>query len=186
MKGNRMTRLMILAAAWLLTLAPAAFAHSFNVVMAVPPALAQDIRNDMATAFMVASEETDSHANADSDGHLGGLDVYITLAGANEASKIAAARPDILSLPLRGDTTAKDAALLGPMDAATPAATAFLADAAGPGLTAFADRFAARTGQRPGPEATAAYLAARQIDRAVRALGGVDDRAALQNLLNGK
>lgn len=177
---------IILATAWLAAFAPAALAHSFNVVMAVPGDLAQDVRRDMAAAFLVASEETDSHANEESDGHLGGLDVYFTIAGSDETARINAAGPDILSLPLNGDATFGDAVVLGPLMAGSPQGAAFLARPAAPGLAPFAARFAARTGRAPGPEASAAYTAARQIDLAVRALGGVDDRGALENLLNGR
>lgn len=178
-----MTRQIILASAWLLAFAPAALAHSFNVVMAVPDDLAQDVRNDMTAAFLVASEELDSHEGEESDGHLGGLDVYITLAGLGDRDRIASAEPDILALPLNGDIRSGDAVVLGPMDANSPEASEFLARPAAANLAGFADRFSARTGREPGPEARGAYLAARRIDLAVRTLEGVGDRAALANLL---
>ena len=180
-----MTRQIILIFAWLLATASPTLAHSFNVVMVVPGDLSQDIHRDMVLAFLVASEERDAHANQESDGHLGGLDVYITIAGPDERDRIQAADPDILSLPLRGDATFGDAVTFGPVNTTAPKAVAFLARPAAPGLAPFEQRFTARAGQTPGPEATAAYLAARQIGVAVRALGGVDDRAALARLLNG-
>jgi len=178
-----MTRQILLVAAWLMAFAPAAWAHSFNVVMVVPDDLAQGARDDMAAAFLVASEERDGHANEDSDGHLGGLDVYITLAAMGERARIDAADPDILALPLAGEARSGDAVILRAMDAESPKAAGFLNSAAGAGFTPFADRFTTRAGRAPGPEATAAYLAARRIDLAVRQLQGVDDRAKLADLL---
>jgi len=180
-----MTRQVLLVATWLLALAPAALAHSFNVVMVVPADLEQGVRDDITTALLVASEERDSHANEESDGHLGGLDVYFTLAGPNQSDRIAAADPDILILTLREELQSDDAIKLTPLPASTPKAAAFLARPAAPDLAPFGERFAARTGSAPGSEATTAYIAARQIDLAVRAIGGVDDRAALERLLSG-
>ncbi|PCH66864.1 MAG: hypothetical protein COC12_12365 [Rhodobacteraceae bacterium] len=172
-----------MVAGWLMALAPAAWAHSFNVVMVVPDDLAQGLRDDMVAAFLVASEERDGHANEESDGHLGGLDVYITLAAMGDRARIGAAGPDILALPLAGDARSGDAVILRAMDVGSPQATGFLNSAAGVDFAPFADRFADRAGRAPGAEATAAYLAARRIDLAVRQLQSVDDRAKLADLL---
>ncbi len=174
---------LIFACAWLVASAPVALAHSFNVVIAVPDAVSQQTRDEMSAAFLIASEERDGHDNQESDGHLGGLDVYLTLSALRDTRRIAAADPDIVSLPLNGDAAAGDAVVLGALSLASPQAIAFLAGAAGPGFDPFARRFAARLGRAPGPEAAAAYVAARRIDLAVRALGGVDDRAGLKDLL---
>jgi hypothetical protein len=182
-KDDVMIRKILLASACLAALAPAAWAHSFNVVMVVPDDLAQGARNDMAAAFLVASEERDGHANEESDGHLGGLDVYITLATVSDRARIDAADPDILALPLAGDARSGDAVVLGAMAADSSEATEFLSRPAGAGFAPFAARFSDRAGRAPGAEATAAYLAARRIDLAVRALESVDDRAELANLL---
>lgn len=178
-----MTRQILLAGAWLMAFAPAAWAHSFNVVMVVPDDMAQGARNDMAAAFLVASEERDGHANEESDGHLGGLDVYITLAAAGDQARIDGADPDILALPMAGDARSGDAVVLGRMDAGSPMAADFLSNPAGAGFAPFAQRFTDRTGRAAGAEAIAAYLAARRIDLAVRELEGVDERAELENLL---
>jgi hypothetical protein len=178
-----MIRKTLLAAAWLMAFAPAAWAHSFNVVMVVPDDLAQGLRDDMTAAFLVASEERDGHANEESDGHLGGLDVYITLAALGDRARIDAADPDIMALPMAGNAQSGDAVILEAMDAGSPQAVAFLNSPAGAGFAPFATRFSDRAGRTPGVEATAAYLAARRIDLAVRQLQGVDDRAKLAALL---
>ena len=184
MKGKQMNKTMILAAVWLTMLAPAAMAHRFNVVMAVPANLAQDIRRDMSAAFLVASEELDAHANEESDGHLGGLDVYITVAGTDQASRISAADADIIIQASGVEIQAGDAVAFAPLASDSSQAAAFLNRPLAPGLAPFADRFAERSGNAPGPEATQAYIAARQIDLAVRAQMGTDDRAALSRSLS--
>jgi hypothetical protein len=178
-----MIRQTLLATACLMALAPAALAHSFNVVVALPAGLSGDTRSDISTALLVASEERDGHAEEESDGHLGGLDVYLTLAAADDPAGIAAARPDIVVWTTDGVATVGDAVALIPLPASDPKAAAYLARAASPGLSPFAARFSARTGKAPDAQATTAYLAARQIDVAVRALGGVDDRAGLADRL---
>ncbi len=178
-----MTRQILLVAAWLMAFAPVAWAHSFNVVMVVPDDLTPGLRDDMAVGFLVASQERDGHANEESDGHLGGLDVYITLAPVSDHARIKAADPDILALPLAGEAQSGDAVILRAMDANSPQAAGFLNSAAGGGFAPFATRFSDRAGRTPGTEATAAYLAARRIDLAVRQLQGVDDRAKLADLL---
>jgi hypothetical protein len=178
-----MTRQTLLASAVLMAFAPAAWAHSFNVVMVVPDDLAQGTRNDMAAAFLVASEERDGHANEESDGHLGGLDVYITLAAAGDQARIDGGDPDILALPMAGNARSGDAVVMGRMDAGSPTAAGFLSTPAGAGFAPFSERFTNRTGRAAGAGATAAYLAARRIDLAVRELEGVDERGELENLL---
>jgi len=57
----------------------AALAHRFNIVLVIPrsdaaPAQGRQIRE----GFMLATKERDSHPDQESDGHLGGLDVYVT------------------------------------------------------------------------------------------------------------
>ena len=181
-----MRKTMIVAGVWLMMLAQGAAAHSFNVVMAVPGDVAARTRADMTAAFLVASEERDGHANEESDGHLGGLDVYFTLAAVDQAARIRAADPDIVSLPLGGDAAMGDAVVLDRFAAGSPVIAGFLAQAADPGMAPFTNRFTARYGRAPGAEAVAAYAAARQIDLAVRALGGVEDRTALKKLLDAR
>ncbi len=178
-----MIRQSLLATACLLALAPAALAHSFNVVVALPPGLSDAARADVSAAFLVASAERDGHAEEESDGHLGGLDVYLTLAGADDTARIAAARPDIVVWTTGVAGAAGDAVALSPLPVSSARASDYLARASAPGLPAFAARFTDRTGQAPGAQATATYLAARQIDEAVRALAGVDDRAGLAERL---
>ena len=188
----RCLHMMILAG--LLTLAggafSAAFAHSFNTVLILPEATAGI--TDLEQAFLLASQERDSHAQEESDGHLGGLDVYLTFANEFDKNAIASAAADVIAAPLSSkdtDLTLAEFALgLGAVvltapDLEAPGAQALLARAADPSLPPFATRFRAATGRAPGPEAKAVYVTARQISQAVRAAGGVDDLALLRSLL---
>lgn len=164
-------------------------AHSFNMVLIAPENEA--VRSDMQTAFLIASAERDSHAAQESDGHLGGLDVYLGIAAIGEADAIAGLAPDILAAPLAvTDLPAAaalardlDAALIGPTDPGAALSQAMLGAALDPVLPDFARAFSSQTGRPPGPEAIAAYLAARRADAAVRSLGSADDTDRLRTLL---
>ena len=70
---------MAMIAAIALTINPA-LAHRFDVALVMPPsddASAQG--RQILEGFMLATAERDSHPGQDSDGHLGGLDVYVTV-----------------------------------------------------------------------------------------------------------
>ncbi len=181
----------VLATICLLALAPAALAHSFNVTLLVPID-SSDKTGDAVEAFLLASGERDAHAGEESDGHLGGLDVYLEVIAANYLTfppeiAVMESAPDIIAelanaLSGRGFEGMLDGA--GPAMVKIPALTpederAYLMSGPAP----FAVRFEERTGRAPGEIATLAYVAARRIDEAVRALGGVEERAALARLL---
>ncbi|MFV2033613.1 MAG: hypothetical protein ACC631_00630 [Halocynthiibacter sp.] len=174
---------------------PAAVAHSFTTLLVLPEsAMQSEARQDAERAFLLASEERDGHAQQESDGHLGGLDVYLKFATPDAADIIAAAAPDIVAAPFADpDANAENiltrialptgaVPLTGP-DIDSSQSQTFLARAAGLSRDRFAERFEAATGRAPGPGATAVYVTARQIDLAVRANGGVADRAGLRRLL---
>lgn len=159
------------------------WAHSFDTMLVVPAGADDNVRADMAVAFLIATEETDGHPNAESDGHLGGLDVYLTVLGAEDVGATAAA-PEFIAAPVAppdaGVPLRTGAVMVGPMAADDARATEYLGRAADPALPPFAERFAARTGRRPGPEAVASYIAARRIGAAVRAAGDASDPNALR------
>jgi len=181
---------LTLSAGIVLATALAAGAHSFNLVMIAPDDA--EIRQVMRQAFLIASAERDSHAAQESDGHLGGLDVYLGFAGIGDGEAAAALAPDILAAPLAGTDAAAVTALaasldvvsLAPADPNSAMSRDMLAQPLDPGLPAFAQAFEAETGQAPGAEAVAVYLAARRVDQAVRQLGGVGDAAGLRALLS--
>lgn len=180
-----------LALATLMALLPSVLlAHSFNALLIVPAgADAAPIRADMQTAFLIAAQERDNHPDNHADGHLGGLDVYLTLATDAEALQLSEPQIDILAAPLAtvADPDLTRIATILNAVLATAGVTKNSADVTTPpNLPPFADRFASETGHPPGPEANAAYLIARQIETAVRDLGGVDDTTQLQYLLTGQ
>ena len=180
----------LLAALSFLGLTPgAAYAHEFVVeVRAVGDARAQ-ILTEALRGFLLATTERDGHANEASNGHLGGLDVYI----APRPTQVAARFPDLKPVPPGGadfiavigaaqdvaaeaETIGDDTVVLRPgrlHDANRWAGDEAL-DAQG-----FAARYLAAYGQPASEWAARGYNAARRIDDAVRPLGGVDDHAAL-------
>ncbi len=177
-----------------LATAPMARAHGFNVTVLVPAGTAAEAQN----ALLLASGERDRHDAEESDGHLGGLDVYFTLISETYLVLplrpiVMESEPDIIVI-LAGALRGRG--FQGMLDDAGPAilklaaispeaARRFLSGGSPPGLEAFAPRYRALYQRAPGPVATLAYIAARRIDAAVRQLGGVGDRAALASLLGG-
>ena len=171
-------------------LATAAFGHSFNVALVVP----EGARVQAMQAFLLASGERDRHANEESDGHLGGLDVYVSVvemdadvAGVRE--NVVASQPDIIAVvgaDLQG--TGLEAMFEGtrawvlPIYSVSPRAEQAFMMAGG---SDFAARFAVQAGDPAGESARLVYIAARLIDLAVRAQGGAADRAALLAAIEG-
>ena len=92
---KRITGALIL---WAL-LGTTAFGRSFDVAFVVPAGA----HVQAMQAFLLASGERDRHANEESDGHLGGLDVYVSVvemdadvAGVRE--NVVASQPDIIAV----------------------------------------------------------------------------------------
>ena len=168
----------------MLGITPPALAHSFSTAMLLPADLADDpLQEDLMQAFLLASEERDGHSNETSNGHLGGLDVYISFVTTLTASDLSSA--DIIALPLAGvrGPDRDDIITIGPPDLTSQAARALLEAPADPALPAFKQRFLSATGHMAGNEAQAVYVTARMIAEAVRKAGGIDDPARLRRLL---
>ena len=165
-------------------------AHSFNVTLIVP-------LGDQAAAmqaFLLASGERDGHAEEESDGHLGGLDVYVSVVEndgdfASLANQVMTTAPDIVvtlgALAQNGDFSERfsDPGLwLLPLHAVLPKAEqAFLQS----GPVPFADRFLEQSGSPADKTAMLTYVAARLIDLAVRPQDGVGDLTAMQLAIQG-
>lgn len=67
----------------LVSVAGGAAAHSFKTAFIAPMSGAQaDIGRDALAGFMFATAERDAHPDQESDGHLGGLDVYVLVVDA--------------------------------------------------------------------------------------------------------
>jgi hypothetical protein len=168
-----------------LTAAPA-LAHEFELLLLAPPAATEATLDQMRAAFLIASHERDSHPDETSEGHLGGMDVQLTLSRLDEAT--AAQDLAFVVAPLSPPGDAAVAALAAPggavvVDSAHLAALPQGLNQGYETLPPFADRFRTETGEEPGPEALATYLGARVVDLAVRPLDSVDDRDAVRRAL---
>lgn len=169
-----------------------AFAHSFKVALVIPSSSATlEEARQVRQGFMVATAERDSHPDQESDGHLGGLDVYVSVlddqgdAMAGIRRLVARAEPDILavfgseqSLPL------VEGLLEGTTIALLPPGQSPFANPGLPAVARFISSYQTAFGEPPSDFAARGYNAARRIDAAVRAQGGVDDIAALRRVFD--
>ncbi len=162
-------------------------AHSFNVALVIPMSGAAEARGrQVLQGFMQATAERDGHPDQDSDGHLGGLDVYVTVIDGSGtidgAVRYAATQggADIVAVfgpaPMRervGELIdGTGAVLLPPGDSPFP-------DPVAPEVAAFVSAYENEHGNKPSAHSARGYNAARRIDAAIRGQGGVDDPAAL-------
>ena len=148
---------------------------------------------DALRGFLLATKERDGHADETSNGHLGGLDVYIIPQSAEVIvqfpilKQAPSDRPDIVVVI--GASTAVDAAFsaAGQESAAIRPGTMHSANlwsgAAPTDSASLAARYNSAYQQPASKWAAEGYNAARRIDVAVRPFGGVDDRAALERAL---
>ncbi len=192
-----MRTILAAVAAILLAMGPAN-AHSFNVALLVgqsgPAASDGDQIRD---GFLLATRERDAHPDQESDGHLGGLDVYLfliddrysplagvlTLLEQRTIDILAIIGPDVLVETIRPRTAGLQAILLVQGQMAFPASSAASDAIETPAVRAFIEAFKAEFGYLPAHSAGQGYNAARRIDAAVRAQGGVSDKTALQQAL---
>lgn len=178
----RLTMALILS-----VMASPALPHEFELLLVATPETTEAGLQQMEAAFLIASHERDNHPDETSEGHLGGMDVQLSLARLDQA--VAAADLAFVLAPMAAPGDAAVAGLAAGSDAVVIdsghlAAMPTGLDQGDSDLPPFADRFRAETGQEPGPEAMATYLAARLVDLAVRPLGSVDDRAALRSAVS--
>lgn len=162
-------------------------AHSFNVSLLIPPSKAGAPSGDqILRGFMLATKERDGHPDQESDGHLGGLDVYVTVVD-GQADTLSDLRriapkgdPDIVVAFDDGipDTvvdrfvSTDDIALLRP--GRTPFSKPGL-----PGTRKFMSDYQREYGVQPSASSAQGYNAGRRIESAVRAQSGVRDKASL-------
>ena len=164
-----------------------AFAHRFNVALVIPISdPGADQGRQYLEGFMLATSERDSHPDEESDGHLGGLDVYVTVidaqgdVGTEFARIVSQAEIDIVAafgseetFSLVGKLVEREGMVL-----LLPAQTPF-PQADMPAIAAFASTYENQYGGRPSTQAAQGYNSARRIDVAVRAQGGVDNTELL-------
>jgi hypothetical protein len=136
------------------------FAHSFNVAI-----LLQD--KQFLNGFMLAASERDGHPDETADGHLGGLDVFVST-----VETPAEITDDIDIVVLR--EYQKNLAAIPLYLGQTP-----FAQSGQPSVEHFISTYKTAYGMMPTAKAAQGYNAARRIDRALRPWGGVENRAAI-------
>jgi hypothetical protein len=182
--------LLAMVAANLLVAGPA-LAHRFNVALVLPPLTATTAVPDQArqirAGFMLATTERDSHPDQESDGHLGGLDVYVAVIdGAGDAAAEIGriARSGAADIVVAFGSDALQSRIAKLLEGAKtvllrPGPTPF-GNAARPAVAAFKASYRKQYGGAATPNAARGYNAARRIDLAVREQGGTDDQARLR------
>ena len=151
-----------------------AFGHSFNVALVLPDtAQAKQIRQ----GFMLATTERDSHPDEESDGHLGGLDVYVRQVTTPENLDA-----DIVVLLGTQQTNALFANQINQNNIAIlKASTTQILDPANTGVARFISSYKKAYGSPPGAPAARGYNAARRIETAVRQQGAADNKNLLSS-----
>ena len=192
-----LTALIAAGALFLFTLAPgAANAHEFVVALRAAGAEREPVLVDALRGFLLATTEQDAHANEESNGHLGGLDVYIVpqpqsrAAGLPELKTAPGGPPDIVVVIGASRDLTAGIAVIG--DGSVLLRQGMLhdhnrwdeGDAQDP--DSFASRYFTKYGQPATQWAARGYNAARRIDAAVRPLGGVNNTAALERALRAE
>ncbi len=177
---------LLLSVFGVLSAAAAARAHQFEMFLIVPHSVEAAVEGrDMRDGFMLATRERDSHADEVSDGHLGGLDVFVTVIDADKSAdivhRVRQSGIDIVAVLVSEDRRPSIKARLEGSDAAVllPGRTPFT-QGDSPAVLAFIAAFAREYVRKPTAQAAQGYNAARRIDVAVRAQGGTDDRSLLR------
>ena len=196
LKGARLAALAMIAAMALPV--SLAGAHGFNVALVVPLSgpLATE-GSQIRDGFMLATKERDSHANEESDGHLGGLDVYVRLIDDQKMNpaeiKAVTERQmtDIVAAIGSPESVAAAESLnldaqivvLTPGETPFPISSQSASNDQSAAVASFIDSFQKEYGYAPAQSAAQGYNAARRIEVAVRDQGSVDNKEALQQHL---
>ena len=185
---NKISLLFLIAIGAMALAAKPAQARSFNAVLVLPLSGGAAEARQYRQGFIIATAERDYHPDQESDGHLGGLDVYVQVADgeAGDLDKRLATggktgKPDIVAVFGPEATLERVRALLGGTKPVLqpPGRTPF-ANPGQPGVARFTAAYQKTYGQPPSAAAAQGYNAARRIATAVRAQGGVGDTAGLR------
>jgi len=153
-----------------------ALAHSFNVALVLPgqPATSEQARQ-LRQGFMLATTERDAHPDQESDGHLGGLDVYV-----KQADTPTGLDADIVVLLGSKETIGQFTSQIdqNQVTILVPGNTPF-SNTDNPGVTNFITTYTSAYGSAPTAQAAQGYNAARRIAAAIRAQGSADDKSLL-------
>jgi len=178
----RLFPLIALVTPLLSTVAPA---HEFFVLLVAGPDTNQ---TDIYDGFRLATTERDGHENETSDGHLGGLDVQISLdVSEGPASEVGqrSEPPDFVVATgqlaraewLQTRTKDLGAVFVGVPEITTKMQADFLRQG-------FSDRFSVAYFRPASLTVTESYIAARLIDLAVRSQDDVAERDALEQIIS--
>ncbi len=163
-----MTRIFAALFAVVFAMAGSAYAHSFNALL-----VGADVGNSGAyDGFRLATKERDGHAAEESDGHLGGLDVYIFSADSVEDIQQSVDRDaiDIVVLLQDMPVDVETYKLISEAELITPDRNEILVQ------NNFAERFEADYGVLPSEQAMRGYIAAQIIEGFVRGNLEFDNR----------
>ncbi len=177
-----------------------ASAHSFKLALIAPmsgtnAAIGRHFRD----GILLATRERDGHQNEESDGHLGGLDVYIVLidGGPGRIKVLAEVKEAVRRQQVQfiagigySHTSAvhqlvagTKTIFIGPhTKIPTPGNIESVLKLTARDLKIFRDTFEKAFGYRPSPDAREGYIVARLIDRVIRDNG--EDVADVENLRN--
>ncbi len=162
-----------------------ALAHSFNLVFISPPSASQ--AKSVERGLRLAAREQDAHAFEESDGHLGGLDVYLIgidiSRGGDDLERILRETQPLFAYGVAIDADARavlERANVLPIEperarfwAAIERAPRALRRFDG---SAFVDGYRSAFGGEPDAAALRAYVAARVVAAVVRESGEQDRR----------
>ncbi len=184
-QSTRATMIWAAGAILAATLSGAAAAHSFSVAIIASDAESAARLPSVVRGFLVASAERDGHSDETADGHIGGLDVFVTplpSEAANAITGLIGATPESYEVAI----------VLGANPAAAEdvqgvvATTIIMAPGALPSdaqRLGFEEQYQARFRAPPDLAAAQGYNAARRIDLAVRRFGDLSETAAIRQAL---
>ncbi len=171
--------------------AGAATAHSFKVAVIAPlSGPTAEIGKQTLDGFMLATRQADSHPGQESDGHLGGLDVYVSvvdgesgpavslggmeeLVEGNQIVVVAEFARAKVTRAIQSRAAGPQAIFIALSAGPSPIAGAYsIPDMDEPARISFVVAFEEDYGHAPSRHAVQGYGAARLIDRAIRAVGG--------------
>lgn len=163
-------------------------AHEFTLFYLVPAGTTETEIAEIESAFQIASHERDQHPDETSDGHLGGVDVHLSVIAMDADAMLITLQPDIVAVPRDWDARQTAVARFSETLVALPPhqdkAARYLSVAQAPDLRPLPEAYEFIHGEQPGEWARASYAMARLIDEAIRLHDGVTPRAAVQSALD--
>lgn len=161
-----------------------AMSHEFGVALVISANKEQG--KQFIEGFLLATAERDSHPNEESDGHLGGLDVYVTIfdpisinTDTGKQILIDSIKEKNISIVVTDEAGSIPVDVMGEI-ANHPVAILNrgkmqFTNKQNSGVAAFYENFEKRYAKNPSSNAARGYNAARRIDFAVRPLDSTNE-----------